>query len=380
MKNHYNYRDSDPVIEWLNSHQGGIPVLLYEAYFELNQGPLIVRSNSSNIIDSLKTNFHYYQDTPKETLGIPTIAEVFCVDSLMKMSSVGLKPSREAKGEHNVSETFQSGNDEFIHIKIDGTECLWRPFDMLVTFSENANKSIRVLVGNPLDRKMSGAKYKMKGSHIDVEEIVDLIKVLYVRRHGRFCLHAAVLELCNQGVLITGNSGSGKTTTALALVRSGFTLLSDELSLIGVQDGALRAGGMLMPPRLAGNIPADLQSLESTIERQGNGEKNIFILPDPVVRAGIHRLVTPSIIFFLEKPKKYCDAHRINPVGPQDAFVDLMNQILDPTNASRKIAQVEILITLVKSVQTYRLTLGRNLRLLPDLIKNCMTKKRRHVV
>jgi hypothetical protein len=61
--------------------------------------------------------------------------------------------------------------------------------------------------------------------------------------HGHFVIHAASLAFEGQGgwsgVLLAGASGTGKTTTALALSRSGALLLADDMSFIECPPQAL---------------------------------------------------------------------------------------------------------------------------------------------
>jgi HPr Serine kinase C-terminal domain len=50
--------------------------------------------------------------------------------------------------------------------------------------------------------------------------------------HGLFCLHAACVSLDGRGILLTGDSGAGKTTTAISLVKEGLAFLGDDLVLL----------------------------------------------------------------------------------------------------------------------------------------------------
>ncbi|MBK9613342.1 hypothetical protein [Candidatus Amarobacter glycogenicus] len=61
-----------------------------------------------------------------------------------------------------------------------------------------------------------------------------LFTTLYqaLRPRGFFLLHAAALAWQGQGVLITGPSGAGKTTTMLQCVRAGFRFVSDDATLL----------------------------------------------------------------------------------------------------------------------------------------------------
>ncbi|ALG67297.1 hypothetical protein [Beggiatoa leptomitoformis] len=51
--------------------------------------------------------------------------------------------------------------------------------------------------------------------------------------------HAAALSFNNQGYIIVADSGCGKTTLSLALVKQGFKLLSDEMAALSLHTGEL---------------------------------------------------------------------------------------------------------------------------------------------
>ena len=55
-------------------------------------------------------------------------------------------------------------------------------------------------------------------------------------RAGQDVVHAASLSADDRAVLLAGPSGAGKTTTALALARSGMRLMADDASFVG-RDG-----------------------------------------------------------------------------------------------------------------------------------------------
>jgi hypothetical protein len=51
--------------------------------------------------------------------------------------------------------------------------------------------------------------------------------------------HAAALAFKEKGIILTGDSGYGKTTLTLALVQRGFHFLSDEIAALGRRDGLI---------------------------------------------------------------------------------------------------------------------------------------------
>ncbi|HET8655592.1 MAG TPA: hypothetical protein VFL93_08780 [Longimicrobiaceae bacterium] len=53
-----------------------------------------------------------------------------------------------------------------------------------------------------------------------------------LRRRGATCLHGAALAVDGRAIVLLGVKGAGKSTTALALVRQGATLLADDITVL----------------------------------------------------------------------------------------------------------------------------------------------------
>jgi serine kinase of HPr protein (carbohydrate metabolism regulator) len=64
-------------------------------------------------------------------------------------------------------------------------------------------------------------------------------------------LHASTVALGGRAVLITGRSGSGKSDLALRLIDRGFTLVSDDQTIVRRDGNRLLAGA---PPTIAGKL------------------------------------------------------------------------------------------------------------------------------
>ena len=65
---------------------------------------------------------------------------------------------------------------------------------------------------------------------------------------GLTCLHAAVLQVHGRVVALAGSKGAGKSTTALALLRAGASVVSDDVAVLRDVDGWV--GVAVGPPRL----------------------------------------------------------------------------------------------------------------------------------
>jgi hypothetical protein len=57
--------------------------------------------------------------------------------------------------------------------------------------------------------------------------------------HHHLLLHAAVLERAGRAVILPGDPGAGKSTLTAALMLRGWRLLSDELTIVDLDDGSL---------------------------------------------------------------------------------------------------------------------------------------------
>lgn len=60
-----------------------------------------------------------------------------------------------------------------------------------------------------------------------------------LRLRGRVCLHASAISIRDSAIGLLGPAGSGKSTTAAALARSGYPVLSDDVLALSDRDGAV---------------------------------------------------------------------------------------------------------------------------------------------
>ncbi len=103
----------------------------------------------------------------------------------------------------------------------------------------------------------SGQEYEHANAEDALVRALDLIVQHVVRRlaeDGFYAIHAAALEFGGRGVIVSGRSGAGKTTLALALLTRGFRLLSDEFALCAPD------GHSILPYRRSAHVrPATIE-------------------------------------------------------------------------------------------------------------------------
>lgn len=222
---------------------------------------------------------------------------------------------------------------------------------------------------------MDGAGGRASGYLIEPETMpANLIEYLFhlalielLRRRGLYSIHATALEKHGHGVLIPGNSGRGKTTSFISLLRSGYRYLSDDHPLI-------REAGThveLLP------FPIKINVTEAT---------TAFF---PELRNAPARVLHPGL------PKRSFQAEDLYPTSVGDAcrpaimllphVVDMPHSWLEPLPKSRALEailpqallvydpeiarrQFQTLARLVQQVDCYRLHFGRDILELPKLI------------
>jgi hypothetical protein len=180
------------------------------------------------------------------------------------------------------------------------------------------------------------------------------------RFHGFFPLHAAAVSSDESTVLVIGASGSGKTTTALALVEAGGAWRADDKVLVYEEAGAVSAVSLYANTNLAPVTIAAYPSLGFAMHRPSINETNE---KRPCFLAELDRRVdltpcTPTALLFVEQAPRP-DSH-LRRITATEALLRLSAQ--SPTGAERRSlkAQHQRLVTMARTVPAWRLEAGRD--------------------
>lgn len=85
-----------------------------------------------------------------------------------------------------------------------------------------------------------------------------VVAALVLAQQGRFALHASTVEIDGCRVAVSGSSGAGKSTTALALVQRGATPVADDVTVVEVVDGVATTESFGRHARVARDTAARL--------------------------------------------------------------------------------------------------------------------------
>jgi hypothetical protein len=221
------------------------------------------------------------------------------------------------------------------------------------------------------------------------EDVLMISLAPLYRRRGWFPLHAfAALAPNNKAALITGEMGSGKTTTGLALLSAGWKLLSNDTPLLTMQKDSVHV--LAYPGRLSAfddslvrfaslkkfipggvgvraKVKAKAEAkVEKGLRGSANPPKRVFraeeAFADPWAAAGV-----AGGVFFPQVVPGLAHSELVQ-IAPKDALLQLIPQAIEGWDKAAIGQSLQLLSRLVEQVPCYTLRLSPHMEQLPSLI------------
>jgi hypothetical protein len=218
---------------------------------------------------------------------------------------------------------------------------------------------------------------------------VDLLLVSYalfslalqelLKARGRYPLHAAGLSDRGRGILLPGDSGCGKTTLTLALLRGGFDFLSDDTTFLSrnPEDGAKKGLRLLafpdhldLTPKTLGWFP-DLTAKLREKRAESPLRSKIPFRYDEIGSGKLVMEAQPRLLLFPEISESERTA--VVPMERKDALLNLAPNVWLTQKAVAQ-PHLEIFGDLVRRCRCYRIRAGRDFKDQPRLIRDLLDR------
>ena len=336
--------------------------LVKELCVDLPYGPLTIRCDNEAAVRVLQQTFRHYLASNDIGVSDGCALNIYyvCEQAWSKLRPFLLVTNSTEEADYF---TWKQGRGVIIH----GSFALFMPDDPEADICLIAsNRRLAGVRNNPawLDFHSNDPEY-----FADWLMVADIAKGAYACRAGVYCLHAALLERDGKGVLVVGESGAGKTTTALALGRAGFTLMTDDIVFLSIdKKGDVNASGLLMSPNFVGEPPNCLEDLEATLGQSGCDKRTVN-LDRYRIPVNANSVVKPELVLLLEKHENRTAEHEFLEVDWNDALVSIMNQVMDPLALFRRIEHLTLISKLNEQCSVKRLIAGWNLKSLVDQVE-----------
>jgi hypothetical protein len=179
-----------------------------------------------------------------------------------------------------------------------------------------------------------------------------------LRLRGRTCLHASVVEIGGGALLVVGPAGSGKSTTAAALVQRGLPLVADDIALLREEGGQFLVEPTSPQLRLWPDVVTALFGKPEILPRLvPNWDKRALTLGD---RSHLFRTspLPVAAVYLLGRREMGLVVPRIEPMHNPTGLIDLVaNTYLAYASDGAMLARdLAVLTRLVAQVSLCRLT------------------------
>lgn len=234
--------------------------------------------------------------------------------------------------------------------------------EILVEFNDQARLTL-----SADRRRVDGFLVHPASPELDIRyNLIHFALVELLKYQETYSIHASALERNGKGILIPGYSGQGKTTTCIALLRSGYRCLADDHPLLRREAEGLR---LLSFPEKTDVTEQTISFFPELRDSEGLLEPGLYKRSFDASRLYQHARVesaAPGIIVF-PRVVPWRNSH-VEPLTKSRALEQLLPQgfrVLDRDVARR---HFELLVDLVRQSECYTLYSGEDLLDLAGLI------------
>jgi len=217
--------------------------------------------------------------------------------------------------------------------------------------------------------------WRADGSRLRIEERARPFPVAlqaWLQTRGVVTVHAAAVACEGRAALIVGDSGSGKSTTALACAAAGFGFLGDDQVAITRDEGRAVVHSLFASARVDGTVDSVEEAVPYTVHPAPTEEGKALVLFSDSGTTVLRSAALAAIIVASVVPEA---ESALEPAGAKEALramvpSTMLGVVLDRPTVLQGTART------VFGVRTYRLRSGRDVDAVPRLVAQALTQSR----
>lgn len=191
-----------------------------------------------------------------------------------------------------------------------------------------------------------------------------------LRGHGLAALHAAALSEGGRGVLLPGASGTGKSTLALALLRGGFALLSDDAPFARRDAAGISLRAFAEPVNVTGATARYFPEVAPCWQAGVPDARGKVGLAAADIGGAVAHSAHAVLVLF---PTIGADERSsIAPLAKSEALRRLLGMSMPSATAACGLKQFLLLADLVRQADCYTLAAGRDFDAMPALVRRLL--------
>ncbi len=203
-----------------------------------------------------------------------------------------------------------------------------------------------------------------------LEDLIAIALSPHLRRRGKFLLHAFAAAREGRALLLVGDVGAGKTTTGLALLQSGWRLLSNDSPIVD------ESGDILSYPGLLAAYPDTMQRFSATRalvtgETAPTGQK-ITVAAEALWPDIWTKRATPVAICFPQIDPG--GEHRLQALTPPETLRRLLPHAIEQWDKEMIPTHLVLLRRLAETTRAYTLHLAPDISTLPGLLEQLISE------
>jgi len=308
------------------------------------------------------------------TAGSDTAKLLHAIDATSEPADSSVELSVDfALDETSLTKALEASHFDVAHVRRKQEHAvLLRRGSQHAWISRNPRHAETLLIASPSQARLLVDSKSSRDSTISARPAIASISA-WATHHELFPLHASAVSQENDGLILVGEGGRGKTTTALALGLRGWNLIADDRCFVDSKDQMLSVHGFYRTSIVTQDIARKFPDMLGEYIGTTNEGKVATQLPTTMSFARSAKL-RGLVLLNRENGAPY----RMTRLQPREAFAAWQQTfMLTHPSLSPERSLFSLLTRAYRSVPASRMTLGWDFEMLDDVLRRHLEELKR---